>query len=85
MKFSSSQKFLMTGGDDGSVRLRPSKHIMRFSEFRLHDGDVGKITGVCASYDDRFLLTCGEDGQLNVFKVKAKEIEQLADLKVIIT
>ncbi|NXY20172.1 CFA44 protein, partial [Atrichornis clamosus] len=39
----------------------------------VYDNDYGQIQGICASYDDRFLVTCGGDGNIFTFNIFSEE------------
>ncbi|NXF61180.1 CFA44 protein, partial [Ciccaba nigrolineata] len=41
--------------------------------FNVHDNDYGQIRGICPSYDDRFLITCGGDGNIFTFNILSPE------------
>ncbi|NXL31669.1 CFA44 protein, partial [Glaucidium brasilianum] len=41
--------------------------------FNVHDNDYGQIKGICSSYDDRFLITCGGDGNIFTFNILSLE------------
>ncbi|NWU48162.1 CFA44 protein, partial [Dromas ardeola] len=41
--------------------------------FNVHDNDYGQIQGICSSYDDRFLITCGGDGNIFTFNILSPE------------
>ncbi|CAK8998816.1 Cilia- and flagella-associated protein 44 (WD repeat-containing protein 52) [Durusdinium trenchii] len=71
-----SQNFLINGGSDGSVRIRPLKEPQCFVHTRLHDGRNGEITRACTSFDDTFLLSAGTDGVLFVSRVNPNGVQQ---------
>ncbi|NXK02582.1 CFA44 protein, partial [Herpetotheres cachinnans] len=39
----------------------------------VHDNDYGQIRGICSSHDDRFLITCGGDGNIFTFNILSPE------------
>ncbi|NWI49588.1 CFA44 protein, partial [Calyptomena viridis] len=41
--------------------------------FNVHDNDYGQIQGICPSYDDMFLITCGRDGNIFAFNILSPE------------
>ncbi|NWZ32929.1 CFA44 protein, partial [Asarcornis scutulata] len=43
--------------------------LKEYWSFNVHDNDYGQIRGICSSYDDRFLITCGEDGNIFTFNI----------------
>lgn len=78
MRYSWTKNFLIVGTADGSVAMRPSKHIETFARAPGHStgannsSNTGYIGVTCAtcSYDDRYLLSVGADGVLIVRRVR---------------
>ncbi|NXA12333.1 CFA44 protein, partial [Sapayoa aenigma] len=65
---------------NGSLRVYPlqdddlSANTMKeYWSFNVHDNDYGQIQGICSSYDDRFLITCGGDGNIFTFNILSPE------------
>ncbi|NXF02354.1 CFA44 protein, partial [Smithornis capensis] len=65
---------------NGSLRVYPlqdkdlSVNTMKeYWCFTVHDNDYGQIQGICSSYDDRFLITCGGDGNIFTFNILSPE------------
>jgi WD40 repeat protein len=85
LRYSTSNQFLLTGSSDGSISIRQSgktgerEDPLEWCYLRIqpHDGD-SKVTGVNLSYDNKFLLSAAEDGQMLVQRIKAHGIEPLA-------
>ncbi|NWH66029.1 CFA44 protein, partial [Geococcyx californianus] len=65
---------------NGALRVYPlqdkdlSVHTLKeYWSFNVHDNDYGQIRGISSSYDDRFLITCGGDGNIFTFNILAPE------------
>ncbi|NWS76284.1 CFA44 protein, partial [Crotophaga sulcirostris] len=65
---------------NGALRVYPlqdkdlSVHTLKeYWSFNVHDNDYGQIRGISASYDDRFLVTCGGDGNIFTFNILSPE------------
>ncbi|NWI93401.1 CFA44 protein, partial [Pitta sordida] len=65
---------------DGSLRVYPLQDenlsvdtLKEYWCFNVHDNDYGQIQGICSSYDDRFLITCGGDGNIFTFNILSLE------------
>ncbi|NWU05756.1 CFA44 protein, partial [Cephalopterus ornatus] len=65
---------------DGSLRVYPlpkkDLSVNTLKEYwclNVHDNDDGQIQGICSSYDDRFLITCGGDGNIFTFNILSPE------------
>lgn len=50
------------GFTNGDVRIYPQDDFSSFMSVKQHEGTDGSITSAKLSYDERFLLTSGEDG-----------------------
>ncbi|NWX51360.1 CFA44 protein, partial [Steatornis caripensis] len=48
-------------------------NLKEYWSFNVHDNDYGQIQGICSSYDDRFLITCGGDGNIFTFNILSPE------------
>ncbi|NXE05802.1 CFA44 protein, partial [Lophotis ruficrista] len=65
---------------DGALRVYPlqdkdlsANTLKEYWSFNVHDNDYGQIQGICSSYDDRFLITCGGDGNIFSFNILSTE------------
>ncbi|NXL57204.1 CFA44 protein, partial [Chordeiles acutipennis] len=65
---------------DGALRVYPLQDkdfsvntLKDYWSFNVHDNDYGQIQGICSSYDDRFLITCGGDGNIFSFNILSPE------------
>ena len=67
-KYSPDREFLLVGAADGSVVVRPTNHIEVFSHLSCHNSSCGGVTSVCLSFDNKFLLSSGNDGLLVVYR-----------------
>ena len=61
--YSTSKKFLLLGLADGSVVVRPAAYPEIFFRVAAHNGAVGYVA---LSHDDRYLMSSGADGTLQV-------------------
>jgi WD40 repeat protein len=80
LNYTSSRRFLVSGSQDGVVRVRSVENQNPFAQVIAHDGINGAINAVATSFDDQFLLSAGNDGQFFVFRIKPDEIESQAAL-----
>nr|XP_006000125.2 PREDICTED: cilia- and flagella-associated protein 44 [Latimeria chalumnae] len=78
--FSSNKRLLLCGMENGQVRVYPlqSNDLIRiplegYWELNSHDNNYGCINGICTSYDDQFIVTCGADSNIFVFSVMPEE------------
>ncbi|NXW40347.1 CFA44 protein, partial [Nyctiprogne leucopyga] len=65
---------------NGALRVYPLQDkdlsvntLKDYWSFNVHDNDYGQIQGICSSYDDRFLITCGGDGNIFSFNILSPE------------
>ncbi|NXH73375.1 CFA44 protein, partial [Hydrobates tethys] len=65
---------------NGALRVYPLQDkdlsvntVKEYWSFNVHDNDYGQIQGICSSYDDRFLITCGGDGNIFTFNILSPE------------
>ncbi|XP_060626745.2 cilia- and flagella-associated protein 44 [Anolis sagrei] len=88
--FCSSGLLMFCGMQNGAVRIYPL-HQKEFSIdniagywlFSLHDNEYGKIQGICSSFDDRFLVTCGADGNIFTYNIlSVEDIKKVLKTKV---
>ncbi|NXG41253.1 CFA44 protein, partial [Psilopogon haemacephalus] len=61
---------------NGALRVYPLQDkdlsvntLKKYWSLNVHDNDYGKIQGICCSFDDRFLITYGEDGNIFTFNI----------------
>ncbi|XP_065532760.1 cilia- and flagella-associated protein 44 isoform X1 [Lathamus discolor] len=78
--FCTSRVWMFCGMQNGSLRAYSlqdkdlSAHTLKeYWSFSVHDNDYGQIRGICSSYDDKFLITCGGDGNIFTFNVLSPE------------
>ncbi|XP_041693955.1 cilia- and flagella-associated protein 44 isoform X1 [Coregonus clupeaformis] len=83
--FSSSRQLLLCGMQSGSVRaypLQPSDfHLTSMQAFwalSVHDNQYGQLRQLRCSFDDQFVLTTGEDGNIFSFSLLPQEDLQKA-------
>ncbi|NWU90059.1 CFA44 protein, partial [Upupa epops] len=65
---------------NGALRVYPLQDkdlsmntLKEYWSFNVHDNDYGQIQGISSSYDDRFLITCGGDGNIFTFNILSPE------------
>ncbi|NXU55639.1 CFA44 protein, partial [Turnix velox] len=65
---------------DGALRVYPFQEevlsvntLKDYLSLNVHDNDYGQVQGICFSYDDRFLITCGGDGNIFAFSILSPE------------
>ncbi|NXK95673.1 CFA44 protein, partial [Formicarius rufipectus] len=65
---------------DGSLRVYPlsekelsAKTLKEYWCLNVHDNDYGQIQGLCSSFDDTVLITCGGDGNIFTFEILSPE------------
>ncbi|NWR54111.1 CFA44 protein, partial [Bucorvus abyssinicus] len=65
---------------NGALRVYPLQDkdlsvntLKEYWSFNVHDNDYGQIRGICSSYDERFLITCGGDGNIFTFNILSPE------------
>ncbi|KYO22379.1 cilia- and flagella-associated protein 44 isoform A [Alligator mississippiensis] len=80
ISFCISKLLMFCGMKDGGVRVYPLQDkelsvdtLDRYWSFNIHDNDYGQIQGIYSSYDDRFLVTCGADGNIFTFTILSPE------------
>ncbi|KAJ8375456.1 hypothetical protein SKAU_G00060360 [Synaphobranchus kaupii] len=78
--FSSSRKLFLCGMWSGQIRVYPLQpedpnmsSLVPFWSLSLHDNQNGHLCSVRCSYDDQFVLTTGEDGNIFVFSLLTQE------------
>ncbi|KAH7291709.1 hypothetical protein KP509_29G029600 [Ceratopteris richardii] len=84
LQYSSSQQYIVSGHDDGSVRIQTAptpgqlsvmqQHV--FWEGRLHDGFIGVVAGAMISCDHCFLASAAYDGSFYVHELKLEKPQQ---------
>ncbi|XP_040606721.1 cilia- and flagella-associated protein 44 isoform X2 [Mesocricetus auratus] len=74
--FSSNQTMMFCGMRNGAIRVYilnqsdPSlTSLQDYWHFSVHDNDYGCITNVSVSFDDKYLVTAGADGNIFVFNI----------------
>ncbi|KAM3837851.1 cilia- and flagella-associated protein 44 [Vipera latastei] len=88
--FCSTGLLMFCGMQNGMVRIYPlhSKelsvdNIAGYWSFSLHDNDYGQIQGIYSSFDDRFVVTCGADGNIFAYNIlSAEEVKKVLKTKV---
>ncbi|RVE65424.1 hypothetical protein OJAV_G00116460 [Oryzias javanicus] len=82
MTFSSSRQLLLCGMHSGSIRVYPLQpgHLAPTAmqacwALSVHDNHYGHLRHICCSFDDLFVLTAGDDG--NIFSFSRLPPEEL--------
>ncbi|EDV19473.1 uncharacterized protein TRIADDRAFT_33519 [Trichoplax adhaerens] len=73
-------KLLILGFDNGIVRCQPQENAIKGNQLpsdipeladywslSIHDGFYGRVTNICSSFDKKYILTTGSDGNFFVF------------------
>ncbi|XP_054433278.1 cilia- and flagella-associated protein 44 [Pteronotus mesoamericanus] len=74
--FSFNKDMMFCGMQDGAIRIyilsqndSSLTSMENYWHFNIHDNNYGCIKGISTSYDDRFLVTVGADGNIFVFSI----------------
>ncbi|XP_035170780.1 cilia- and flagella-associated protein 44 isoform X1 [Oxyura jamaicensis] len=80
ISFCTSRLLMFCGMQNGALRVYAlqdkdlsANNLKDYWSFNVHDNDYGQIRGICSSYDDRFLVTCGGDGNIFTFNILSPE------------
>ncbi|KGL75388.1 WD repeat-containing protein 52, partial [Tinamus guttatus] len=80
ISFCTSRLLMFCGMQNGALRVYPLRDkdlsantLKEYWSFNVHDNDYGQIRGISSSYDDRFLITCGGDGNIFAFNILSPE------------
>ncbi|KAJ8413174.1 hypothetical protein AAFF_G00091700 [Aldrovandia affinis] len=80
ISFSSNRKLVLCGMWSGKIRVYPLQtpdpnlsSLDAFWALSVHDNQKGHLRNVRCSYDDQFVLTTGEDGNIFVFSLVSQE------------
>ncbi|KFP55477.1 WD repeat-containing protein 52, partial [Cathartes aura] len=80
ISFCTSRLLMFCGMQNGALRVYPLQDkdlsvntLKEYWSFNVHDNDYGQIQGICSSYDDRFLITSGGDGNIFTFNILSPE------------
>ena len=82
--YSASGEYLLTGSSNGCVRLHPlsTPHTLRdlssYWSVNMHDNHYGAVTCLCSSFDDQYVISGGNDGNLFVYKANLPTAAQRA-------
>ncbi|XP_054829046.1 cilia- and flagella-associated protein 44 isoform X2 [Eublepharis macularius] len=90
ISFCSAGLLILCGMEDGAVRIYPLHNkelsvdnMVGYWSSSMHDNDYGHIQGIFSSFDDRFLVTCGADGNIFTYNVlSAEEVQKMMKAKV---
>lgn len=79
LRYSWSKKFLLLAAGDGSTIIRPVDFPDIFARNISNNGSAQAQRYIAHSFDDRFVLTAGNDGLLAVYKSRLDLIQQRAE------
>ena len=74
LSFSNSGQYLLTGNENGSIRIHylQSPYLLssldNYWSLNTHDNQYGCLSTLAISYDDQFIITGGDDGNVFVYK-----------------
>ncbi|XP_077479002.1 cilia- and flagella-associated protein 44-like [Stigmatopora argus] len=78
--FSSNRQLMLCGMNSGSIRVYPLEaddytltSMQAYWELGIHDSNYGHLRHICCSYDDQFVLTAGDDGNIFSFNMLSSE------------
>ncbi|XP_077594090.1 cilia- and flagella-associated protein 44-like [Stigmatopora nigra] len=74
--FNSNRQLMLCGMHSGAIRvypLNPKNHTLNsmqeYWELSIHDSNYGHLQHICCSFDDMFVLTAGDDGNIFSFNL----------------
>ncbi|XP_006522026.1 cilia- and flagella-associated protein 44 isoform X2 [Mus musculus] len=74
--FSNDQTMMFCGMTNGAIRVYVLSEndpflvsLQHYWHFNVHDNNYGSIKSITSSFDDQYLLTAGEDGNIFVFDI----------------
>ncbi|XP_051841259.1 cilia- and flagella-associated protein 44 isoform X1 [Antechinus flavipes] len=80
ISFSLSKMMMFCGMQKGQIRVYILKNkslkltdMEHYWDYSIHDNDYGQIQALYPSYDDRFVVSCGADGNIFVFNILSEE------------
>jgi WD40 repeat protein len=85
--FSHSGRYMLTGSDDGRVRVHLLSSFHSLSQLNthwsisMHDNHYGRLSAISLSFDDKYLITGGGDGNVFIYKTnfsKSKPIQPIS-------
>lgn len=86
---SASGEYFLTGTSNGCVRLHPlsTPHALNdlssYWSLNMHDNHYGAVTCLSTTFDDQFVLSGGEDGNLFIYKANLPTATQRAEAVVL--
>lgn len=71
MSYSWSKRYLLLGLEDGNIVVKPSEYLDIYAKHSSHNGNIaGAISQVVCSFDDKFVLSAGKDGNLVIHRMR---------------
>lgn len=77
--YSHSKQYILIGSANGGVQMRPLTDLEFFFIINPHDGDNGLVTQVVTTFDERFLISTGQDGNFFAHAVDMESALAKAD------
>ncbi|XP_077352720.1 cilia- and flagella-associated protein 44-like isoform X2 [Festucalex cinctus] len=78
--FNTNRQLMLCGMHSGSIRvypLDPDNHTLTsmqaYWELSIHDSNYGHLRHICCSFDEQFVLTAGDDGNIFSFNMLSHE------------
>lgn len=86
---SSSGQYLLAGLGNGSVRIHGLigaynlSDLSHFWGINMHDNNYGAVTCMASTFDDKYVLSGGMDGNLFLYQANLSTAAERADVKKI--
>lgn len=83
-QYSSSGEYLLTGASNGCIRIHQLEaphslaNLSSHWSLAMHDNHYGAVTHLVTSFDDKYVLSGGADGNLFVFEGNFPTAEERA-------
>lgn len=74
---------MFLGMENGVIRIQPLNSenpflIGPYWSLTVHDNSYGKVSGLCSSFDDKYLFSVGTDGNFFMFEMMSeKKLEEV--------
>lgn len=86
---SHSGEYFLTGSSNGCVRIHPlsTPHVLMdlssHWSLNMHDNLYGAVTSITCTFDDQYVLSGGEDGNVFIYKANLPTASQRAEAATI--
>ncbi|KDR19694.1 WD repeat-containing protein 52 [Zootermopsis nevadensis] len=76
--YNHNKKYLILGMENGQIRVNrvnPNDHtdLSDYWLYSMHDNTNGRIRCMCFNYDQRFMFSCGDDGNIFSYQVNFED------------